>query len=132
MYVSRFYLVEAGVLVLLLLLVPYILKALLNLWRSHKAFSKLPCDPEGSVFLFGHGPRVLEPAVGVRCYQCKFFLQVVRDPEAALEWYRTWATEKKWKCARLNFGPGFDILMTLHSDTAKVVLQKGIAVLQYL
>ena len=55
---SRLQLVEAVVGILLLVLIPYILKKLLNLWRLDKAFSKLPYDSEGSVFLLGQGPRV--------------------------------------------------------------------------
>ena len=49
----------------------------------------------------------------------------MRDTGAALDWYLTWATEKRWKCARLHIGPGFDVFMVLHPDVAKTALQKG-------
>ena len=58
MYLSELRLVEAGVAILAVLLVPYILKKLLTLWRLHAAFGELPYDPDESVFVFGHGPKV--------------------------------------------------------------------------
>lgn len=49
---------------------------------------------------------------------------MLRDRGAILDWATSWTTEKKWKCARANIGPGFDRLVALHPDTAKQVLQK--------
>ena len=50
---------------------------------------------------------------------------MLRDPAAFLDSTASWTVEKKWKCARNNIGPGYDRLIALHPETAKLVLQKG-------
>ena len=54
---TRGHLLQMAVALLILLLLPSIFKVAWKQWRIFLAFQKVPSDPEGQHFIFGHVPK---------------------------------------------------------------------------
>ena len=91
---------------LLLVLVPFIIRAVWKHWRVYRAFSTVPYDPEMH-FIFGHAPKL------------------VRDMGAALDWIKGLASTHGWKSLKVSYGPTLNMFVCVHPDTASVVLRSG-------
>ena len=100
------YVVEGGVVLLLVLLLPLIVWTMRKHWRIYRAFSTVPYDPEMH-FIFGHA------------------LKMVRNMGAALDWMNSLANTHGWKAFKVSYGPTLNMLVCAHPDTASVILRSG-------
>ena len=100
------YVVEGGVVLLLVLLLPLIVRTMRKHWRIYRAFSTVPCDPEMH-FIFGHA------------------LKMIRNMGAALDWIKGLASTNGWKAFKISYGPTLNLFVCVHPETASVILRSG-------